>query len=408
MKILMLAPRLPHAHAYSGMQMVYQRMSRLIKRGHEVGLVCFMDEEQDRPYLSGLRSELMELEVIRDPLLNRLLPNSIVSGHYSVPSSFFRYHSALMCRRVGERVTAKGYDVIIAEFTAMGQIFLKNPCLPAVRKIISCHDSPTLGSRKQMDLMREGLEWGRQWLEYRHMRYMELQLYHTADRVLTLTNQERFDLLEEDPTLGITSVPPGLNSGMFKPMTDLEKEHCIIITARFSSDQSQYGCLWFLRSVWPLLRQTDPKVKLYLVGRDPSPEMKRQAKKDERIVITGGVQDLRPFLAKSKVYVCPVLSGSGVRGKILEAMAMKLPVVTTTIASEGIPIDQGSNAFVADSPGFMAEFIQLLLDDPDLARQMGERARQTIETHFDWNTSIDRLEQVLTDVVSKRSYHQVA
>lgn len=408
MKILFITPRLPHAHAYSGMQMVYQKMSRLIARGHEVGLICHIDPDLDGAYMGEVNPELQDMEIIKDPFLNRVLPSSFSYGKYASPSSFFRYHSSSMNQQIGETVARGRYDVVIAEFTAMGQYLHRNPFLPAVRKIISCHDSPTLGSRRRMDFMEASLKWGKQWLEYRHMRQMEFQLYRSMDRVLTLTDQERFDLLEEDSTLGITTVRPGISSKMFKPIADLPKEYCIIITARFSSDQSQYGCLWFLRTVWPILRGQDPNVKLYLVGRDPSAAMKRQAKRDDRIFITGGVQDLRPFLAKSKIYVCPILSGSGVRGKILEAMAMNLPVVSTSVGAEGIPVDQGSNAFIADSPEVMSGYISMLLQDQDKANLMGNLGRNSVEKYFNWDDSVDRLEQVLHEVVSKRSYHQVA
>jgi len=408
MKILMLAPRLPHAHAYSGIQIIYQRMVRLMERGHQVGLACFVDEEQDGPYRSQISPELCEVEILPSPVLNRLLPTTFTSGRYSAPSSFFRYHSAHMNRKVGDMVARTGYDVVMAEFTAMAQCLVRNPYLPAVRKVVSCHDSPTLGSRRQIDLMEASLKWGKQWVEYRHMRMLEFGLYRRMDRVVTLTSQERFDLLEEDPTLSVTTVVPGLSHQVFQPLAGLPKEHCVIITGRFSSDQSQYGCLWFLRSVWPILRQRDPRVKLYLVGRDPSPAMRRHAKRDDRVIVTGAVQDLRPFLAKSKVYVCPVLSGSGVRGKILEAMAMYLPVVSTTIGSEGIPVDQGSNAFLADAPEVMAGFIELLLHDDSKAELMGRRARNAVETWFDWDRSMDHLERVLQEVLSKRSYHNVA
>jgi len=405
MNILILSPRLPHPHSYSGMQIVYQRMIRLLKRGHRVGLACFLDPEHDGPYLDKMHPGLHDLEVMKAPFCNRFLPAPFTSGKYSAPSSFFRYHSSRMNERVGKLVLRSGYDAVIAEFSAMGQCFFRNPYLPAVRRIISCHDSPTLGSRRQIDAMGASLRWGKQWLEYRHMRYLELQLYRAADRVLTLTDEERFDLLEEDPALGITSVPPGLSSDIFTPLPDLPKEHCVLITGRFSSQQSHFGAIWFLRNVWPLLRRQDPAVKLYMVGRDPSSTMKHFASKDERVIVTGPVQDLRPFLAKSKVYVCPVLSGSGIRGKILEAMAMKLPVVTTSLAAEGIPVAQGNNAYVADAPEVMADFLQMLLHDPDKAEKVGELGRKAIETHFNWEQSIDRLEKVLQEAVSKRSYH---
>lgn len=408
MKILLLSPRLPHAHAYSGMQIVYQRMVRLMARGHRVGVACFLDEHHDSPYLEKVPSGLQDLEVMKDPFLNRFLPTPFTSGKYSAPSSFFRYHSHRMNERVGNLVLRSGYDVVIAEFSAMGQCFHHNPFLPAVRRIISCHDSPTLGSRRQIDAMGASLNWGRQWLEYRHMRHLEFQLYRCADRVLTLTEEERFDLLEEDPALGVSAVTPGLSSDTFKPLPELPKEHCVVITGRFSSEQSHFGSLWFLRNVWPLLRRRDPSVKLYMVGRDPSSAMKHYASRDDRVIVTGAVQDLRPFLAKSKVYVCPVLSGSGIRGKILEAMAMNLPVVSTSVGAEGIPVEQGGNAFIADAPEVMADFVQMLLHDPEKAANMGARGRKAIETHFNWDQSIDRLEKVLRETVAKRSYHQVA
>lgn len=408
MRILMLAPRLPHAQAYSGMQMVYQRMARLIERGHQVGLACFIDEQQDRPYIDRLHSGLIDVQILREPRLNSILPNAITRGKYSTPSSFFRYRSSKMSETVGRMVFRGGYDIAIAEFTAMGQFFYRNPHLPAVRRIISCHDSPTLGSRKQIDMLGPSFLWGKQWLEYRHMRFLEFKLYRAADRVLTLTNEERLALLEEDPTVRITALSPGLRSESFLPPPDVEKEHAVLITGRFSSEQTQYGALWFLRNVWPLLRRRDPHVRLYLVGRDPSPAMKHAAGRDERVIITGEVEDLRPYLAKSKVYACPTLSGSGVRGKVLEAMSMRLPVVSTLVGSEGIPIDQGNNGYIADSPGIMADLLLMLLHDEAQRERVGVNARATIESQFTWVHSMDLLEGVMQDVVSKRSYHPMA
>ena len=87
---------------------------------------------------------------------------------------------------------------------------------------------------------------------------------------------------------------------------------------------------------------------------------------------------------------------------------MNLPVVSTSIGAEGIPVDQGSNAFIADAPDVMAGYIEMLLGDTDKAQLMGKRGRNAVETYFSWEESIDRLEQVLSEIVSKRSFHQVA
>ncbi len=405
MRLLILSPRVPHAGAISGMQIVHQRIDHLIRRGHHVSLACYLDQERGPELLEQVHEGLEEVRVLRKPGVNRMLPCAFTTGRYSVPSSFLRYYSPAMKRTVGEMVYQGQHDAVIAEFSAMGQFFHRNPWLPAVRRIISCHESPTLGSRRQIDSMGPSLLWGKQWLEYRHMRHLEFRLYRAADRVITLTNEERLALLEEDPTVRITPVPPGLHLEAFQPMPEVEVEHGVTITGRFSSEQAHFGALWFLRRVWPLLRRRDPKVVLNLVGRDPSAAMNHHAARDPRIRVTGAVDNLRERLARSKVFACPVLSGSGVRGKILEAMSMGLPVVCTTIGAEGIPIDPGGNALLADAPEIMADFLLMLLHDPEKRASLGARARETVQASFTWEKSVDQLEKLLHDVCSKSSYH---
>lgn len=408
MKILVLAPGLPLGDSHSGMQIIYQRVARLIDRGHRVGLACFFDPVSDRPQLDQLHTGLVEAELVSNPMLQRIAPSLFTMGRLSTPSSFFRLASPKMARRIGEMVARSNYDVVMSEFTAMGQYLHRNPWLPAVRKVISCHESPTLSSLKMMKVMDNAFSWAHQWLEYRHMRHLEFTLYNTVDRVLTLTNEDRMSLQEEDPRVRITTVPAGLRSDYFRPMPEIPKEHCVTLTGRFGSDQTHFGAMWFLRTVWPILQKADPKLCLYLVGRNPQPALSHAANRLQRVHVTGEVDDLRPYLAKSKVFACPILSGSGLRGKILEAMSMELPVVCTSIAAEGIPVRMGQNALFADTAAIMANSILHLVNDERKAKIMGRAAREMVLEEFYWPTSMDRLEAVFRDVTSKRSYHLVA
>ena len=408
MRILMVCPRLPHRNAYSGHQMVYQRMARLMERGHDVGLASFVDPVEDRPFWNDLHTGLVDAEVLTQPAWNFLRAPFLLRGQHGALRSFFGYDSPKMAKRIGEMVKTSDYDVVIAEFTAMGQFLYQNPYLPAVRKILSCHDSPTVSSRRLMLMADNTFSWAREWAGYQRLRRKEFKLYHAMVRVLALTAEEQRGLLEEDPTLRISTVSPGVKSDVFHPLPAIPKEHAVVITGRFSSAQTQYGIMWFLRSVWTKLRERDPNVVLYLVGSAPSPAMRHQAARDDRIFVTGGVDNLRPYLAKSKVYVCPILSGSGLRGKVLEAMAMELPVVTTSVGAEGIPVRMGDNAMVADTPTIMTDYIDLLLNDDQKANAIGKAARKTVEAEFTWEHSMEKLDLVLRDVVAKRSYHLIA
>ena len=126
--------------------------------------------------------------------------------------------------------------------------------------------------------------------------------------------------------------------------------------------------------------------------------------KDDRLVLNGDVDSVMPFLHRSKIFVCPIRSGSGMRGKVLEAMATGLPVVSTWNGAEGIPVHMGRSGFMADTPKHMIDQIEVLLDDPPLRERMGTIARDMVTERFTWTRSAELLEQTLMEVVARRRY----
>ena len=124
--------------------------------------------------------------------------------------------------------------------------------------------------------------------------------------------------------------------------------------------------------------------------------------KDPHIIVTGEVDDIRPYLARAQIFVCPNRLGSGMRGKILQAMASGVPVISTTLGAEGISIQQGENGFFADKPQIMAQYIDLLLSDPLLQTNVAKRAREMVVERFSWDRGIDLLETVLHELVDGR------
>ncbi|MDP4031615.1 MAG: glycosyltransferase, partial [Pseudorhodobacter sp.] len=120
------------------------------------------------------------------------------------------------------------------------------------------------------------------------------------------------------------------------------------------------------------------------------------------IVVTGEVQDIRPFLAKARVFICPIRIGSGFRAKILEAMASGVPVVSTSLGAEGIPSGGGETLLLADTPGQMLQCIRLLLVDADLCATMAGKARELVVNRFARKNGIAALNRVVSDVVAGR------
>ena len=139
---------------------------------------------------------------------------------------------------------------------------------------------------------------------------------------------------------------------------------------------------WFVESVLPLILERQPGAKLVVVGSDPPPAHVWAGSSDS-LEILGYVEDLRGRLAEYALFVCPILSGSGVRVKLLEAFAAGIPVVSTRVGAEGLAQKDGEFCALADDAGTFAERILTLFENPQQARDMAARARAEVETNWD-------------------------
>jgi glycosyltransferase involved in cell wall biosynthesis len=397
MRILFLTPRLPHAQSLSGNQVVYQRMRHLIAKGHEVGL-CSFAAPAERKHADRLCDGLIETTLVPLPRFRN------ASGPANPGGEFRHYRAGAMMKQVGASVAARNYAVVIAEFTTMGQYLVRNPSLPAVRRIVSCHESSTLHFRRLLKVLGVTPAALKAANDYGRYRRVEFRIYRAADAVLALTPEDRNGLLAEKDSLTTHVIPSGVDVQAFRPRPDLPKEDVIVFTGRYTGEQNRDAFRWFTQEVWQILSERMPQLRVTFVGRDPTPEMYHLSTRDPRIEIRPNVDDVRPYLARAKVFINPVRTGSGLRGKLLEAMAMGLPVVTTSIGAEGVPIFQGENGFLADTPAIMARTLELLLQDDPLRTAVGNSARALAESRFSWDYSTSLLENVLKDVVSRREF----
>lgn len=396
MKILFLSPVLPHAKVVSGTINVYQRIKLLSRKGHEVGLACFASPE-DHAYVPAVRSLLHEFEMMPAPSRHYYLrPDWFDRIFNPLPPEFQHAFHPAMRKLVGRMVDRSHYDVVIAEFTIMGQYVYRNPWLSAVRRVISCHSCLSSASLKACRMRPYAPDvWVRR-LGWDRLRRYEFDLYRSADLVLTLTAEERMELLRHDPDLRVGVVPYGVDVDFFKPHPSRSAEEAIVYTGYFAQEPNRDAFHWFLEAVWPNLKKCHPHLKFYVVGQGVTSDMAEAARRDPHIVVTGAVDDVNPFLNRSRVFVCPIRMGSGFRGKILQAMAAGIPVVATTLAAEGIPAQTGHNMLLADTPHTMTEAVNLLLQDGGLRRTLAANARDLVVNRFAWGHCVDRLDQMLS------------
>jgi len=158
---------------------------------------------------------------------------------------------------------------------------------------------------------------------------------------------------------------------------------------------------YFVNEVFPLAKESRPDLKFVVVGRKP-PSHIRDLGKLDGVTITGTVDDVRPFLASAALYVVPLRIGGGSRLKILEAMAMQKPVLSTTVGAEGLNLSPGENIFIRDEPAEFAEAIIQYMDDKETSNRISQQGRKLVERHYGWERLAEKLHQYITMVVQSR------
>jgi polysaccharide biosynthesis protein PslH len=158
------------------------------------------------------------------------------------------------------------------------------------------------------------------------------------------------------------------------------------------------GMRWFVEQIWPRLREKHPRIRLGIVGRSPDAEARKWAEQDSRIQVTGTVADVRPYLWGSRVSIVPLRIGGGTRLKIFEAIAAGVPVVSTAVGAEGLPVQHGETIRLADEAGRFAEQCDELLTNEAERFALRDRGREWVESHYSWDSVVGNFEGILERV----------
>ena len=400
MKILFLTLKLPHSEVVGGNRIVFQRIRYLAERGHEVGVVSYVTNE-NRHQIENLRQYVSHLDTVALPhrnILFRVLHDYL--GAPSRPALIWKVFSWKMLQAVAEQVEEQRYDVVVSEFSEMAQFLYKNPYLSAVHTVMSCHRCMTASYEKYRE-MKE-VRWRlhlKSLPQICQLRTYEFDMYRSADRVVVLTPQDRFTMQYYAPDLAISVSPSGVDIEELQKKSSLVREPIILMTGYMQDPSNEDSVQWFVHHIWPALRERHPELKFYIVGADPSVRIRNLVQDDERIVVTGKVDDLRPYRNLASMLVSPVRLGSGMRTKVLEAMASGLPVVSTSLGMQGIEAQNGVNCLIADTAEQFERSVDWLLTDPALGKSMAEKAKELIETKYTLESGLRHFEKILKSVV---------
>jgi len=227
----------------------------------------------------------------------------------------------------------------------------------------------------------------------------EVEALRIPDVVIALSPVDAQALRVLAPAACIQTCSPGVDTSHYAP-AGVSQEGIVASVCSLDWLPNADGVRWLVREVFPLVQQGHAGVRLWLVGRRPPTDI--QALAGDVIAVKGDVPDERPDVAQATVIVVPLRMGSGVRMRILTAMAMGKAIVTTPVGAEGLPVRDGEHLLIREDAPSFARAVLALLQDGTERRRLGEAARRLVQEHFTWDQAAANLEAVFTEVMTKR------
>ena len=310
----------------------------------------------------------------------------IVSSHYS-----HKYQSCL-----DGLVEKTRPDIIICEWTPYAA-YVQNRY--SCRKIIVAHNIESIIWERYYENESNML---RKWYigkQYVKVQRFEQEALNWVDGFTAVSSVEVSQLSSQAPSALSEVIDNGVDLNYFIPSNQSASGKELVFTGSMDWRPNQDAALYFVEEIYPLLRQRDPEITATFVGRNP-PERIERLNEIDGIAITGTVDDVRPYIDRAALYIVPLRIGGGSRLKILEALAMKKAVLSTTVGAEGLDVCHGEDIIIADSAEPFAEKILMLLSDREFAIRLGENGRRLVEKSYGWDSLAEKLDQFLTTVVS--------
>jgi O-antigen biosynthesis protein len=295
-------------------------------------------------------------------------------------------------------------DVLQLEYTVLGQYAGRFKHIPS---ILFEHDIYFQSIARRLPFITNTVEkWQARWEYLRALRY-ELRMLPAPDRIQVCSRDNKNYLASFLPALTDridADYRAGIETSLYEFHVAPREPFTLLFLGSFRHLPNQEALTWFLREVFPKVRTAEPRARLVVIGSDPPAPHSLPAFEPGAIELIGFVEDVREPLKHYSLFVCPILSGSGVRVKLLEAFAAGIPVVSTRLGAEGLADQDGALCALADDPASFAAHIVKLLRDPESAAQMAERARADVVAKRDMRVMTERLvESYKAEITRMRS-----
>jgi polysaccharide biosynthesis protein PslH len=401
MNILWVKTELLHPVDKGGKIRTYN-MLKALKRDHHITYLT-LDDESDRT----ARDQALEYchKVVCIP---HHPAEKFTAGFYSdllvnlsspLPYAIKKYESPLMRAEIEKLLATNKFDVLICDFLAPA---VNVPNKLRCASVLFQHNVEAMIWKRHYEVQTNPLKKSYLKTQWRKMLRFENEACGRFDAVVAVSKEDRAQMKQEYLANAVFDVPTGVDTEFFRPSgKEPADPHNLVFTGSMDWLPNGDAIRFFTEQILPLIKQSVPDVTLTIVGRNPYPGLRELSKKDSSVILTGRVDDVRPYIERAAAYVVPLRIGGGTRLKIYEALAMEKPMVSTTIGAEGLPLKDGVELLIADTPEAFASAVVRLLQNTNEASQMARRAANRVRANFGWDGVSQRFAEICESAIDQ-------
>ena len=362
-----------------------------IAKSHEVWLLSFVSNDEERSGVNELEKICYKVHVIEKPQLGAMArPLDFFRFLFSgIPPDLRLHEVPAMKHAIHEIIEDHDIDIVEIVDSYMARYIEDIPPESQVKTAITFIDVVFSKYYRMMRKEKKLLRKIRLGLHSLMMRYWEPKYVKQFDRCITVSPVDKDLLLTKNPDLEIDVIPNGVDAQGTPVLSLTESSQSLIYVGNMGYLPNIDAVNFFTKQVMPTIREARPDIHLWIVGINPSDEVKKLAGGD--VHVTGRVDQLEPYYSRSRIVVVPLRAGGGTRLKILEAMAFGRPVISTSTGAEGIEVEDGKHLLLANSSQEFVTQTLRLLDDLELQNSLVKNARQLVEEKYDWQVISNQL-----------------
>ncbi|MBK6831239.1 MAG: glycosyltransferase [Flavobacteriales bacterium] len=387
MRLLVLLSRVPFPLEKGDKLRAYHLVTRLAKR-HEVYLFCLSDARVDPAHIEHLQQVCAHIEVVRIGRW-RILLKLLTAVFTRLPFQVAYFHHGHAQRRIDRAIERFRPDHVICQLVRTTEYVRERYALP---KTLDYMDTLSKGMERRTETAPLHLRPIFRAETRRLIRYENL-MFDQFDHAVIISAQDR-DYIYHPFRDRMAVVPNGVDTKLFTPQ-EVEQQYDLLFTGNMNYPPNIDSVLYLVQKVLPIVRKQRPATSLLISGVDPTASVRDLAKTDPLISVTGWVRDIRSSYATSRIFVAPMQIGTGLQNKLLEAMAMRIPCITSALANNAVGAPAGDAILIGETPEDYAALILRLLADPGERKRIAANGYDFVRANFDWDRSAEALERLI-------------